>query len=416
LAAAWCLGQHHEVTLLEKNRKLGGHTNTTHVEIEGRRQPVDTGFIVFNRPNYPHLTAMLQHLGVKTQNTTMGFSVSIDGGRIEYSGDTLGTLFAQRSNLLSLAHWSMILQILRFNRQAKRDLENPEGLTMPLGDYLAQHGFDERMQQRYLLPMAAAIWSCPVETMMQFPAGSFLRFFENHGLLNVRDQPQWESLVGGSQSYIDAMLEVARFEVRLDSRVERVSQSDRGLAVRCADGTTEHFDHVVLASHSDQSFAMLDGPLKDALAPLGQFRYQENLAYLHHDVDLMPRRRRAWASWNYLRDTRHPETRVAVTYWMNMLQNIDTETPLLVTLNPITPPAADKVFEEIRYEHPVFDQAAIDGQGLLAACQGKSNVWLCGAYLGYGFHEDGLRSAVQLARSWDLPLPWEATGSGATNG
>ncbi|AGA89769.1 putative NAD/FAD-binding protein [Thioflavicoccus mobilis 8321] len=416
LAAAWCLGQRHDVTLLEKDAKLGGHTNTTHVEVDERRLPVDTGFIVFNRPNYPHLTAMLRHLRVETQPTRMGFSVSIDGGRIEYSGDTLSTLFAQRSNLFSLSHWSMIRQILRFNRQAKCDLQRPEALITTLGDYLARHGFDERLRQRYLLPMAAAIWSCPVETMMQFPADSFLRFFENHGLLNVRDQPQWESLVGGSQRYIDAMLEVARFDVRLDSRVERVTHTDGGLEIRCGDGTRQRFDHVVLASHSDQSFAMLDERLKENFAPLGRFRYQENLAYLHRDTALMPRRRRAWASWNYLRDTRYPENRVAVTYWMNMLQNIATETPLLVTLNPITPPAADRVFEEIRYEHPVFDQAAIDGQGQIKARQGRSNVWLCGAYLGNGFHEDGLRSAVELARAWGLPLPWESIDTEAASG
>nr|WP_207143870.1 FAD-dependent oxidoreductase [Thiococcus pfennigii] len=410
LAAAWCLGQRHAVTLFEKDPKLGGHTNTVEIDVGGRRQPVDTGFIVFNRPNYPHLTAMLGHLGVETQPTRMGFSVSIDGGRLEYSGDTLGSLFAQRRNLLSPAHWGMIRQILRFNRRAKQDLQRPEALTTTLGDYLAEHGFEDRMQQRYLLPMAAAIWSCPVETMMRFPAASFLRFFENHGLLNVQDQPQWESLVGGSQRYVDALRKVANFDVRLDSRVERVAPGDEGLEIRCADGTTGRFDHVVLASHSDQSFAMLDGRLKEAFAPLGRIGYQENLAYLHCDTSLMPHRQRAWTSWNYLRDTRHPETRVAVTYWMNALQNIAIETPLLVTLNPITPPAPDKVFEEIRYEHPVFDQAALDAQREIEALQGTANVWLCGAYLGYGFHEDGLRSAVALARSWDLPLPWETSG------
>lgn len=224
ISAAWFLSQQHDVTLFEKNSKLGGHTNTIILDLEGKKQPVDTGFIVFNTPNYPNLTAMFRHLHVKTQDTEMSFSVTADQGALEYSGNNLNTLFAQRSNLLSLAHWKMIAEILRFNKQAKKDLKQNLSIETSLGDYLDQHGFSDRMRDYYLLPMAAAIWSCPVETMMKFPVGSFLQFFENHGLLNVEDRPQWESVVNGSEQYIKKILALNAFEVKLDSQVSQVKK------------------------------------------------------------------------------------------------------------------------------------------------------------------------------------------------
>lgn len=411
LSAAWLLGQKHRVTLFEKNAKLGGHTNTLSVEVDGKKQAVDTGFIVFNRPNYPHLSAMFEHLQVATQNTEMSFSASINGGELEYSGNNLNTLFAQRRNLLSVAHWGMIRQILRFNKQAKADLANDDllnvSLSLTLGDYLQTHGFSERMRDFYLLPMAAAIWSCPVSTMLQFPVRSFLNFFENHGLLNIEDRPQWETVIGGSNRYIQAILDEKQFDVRLDSAVQQVEKTDIGLLLRLQDGHEEYFDHIIFASHADQTYCMLQPELQFEFEPLRAFQYQENIAYLHSDTDLMPRRKLAWASWNYLRNTSHPENRVAVTYWMNLLQNIETETPLLVTLNPIDLPKAESVFERIVYEHPVFDRNAMQAQHRLVDLQGKHNLWFCGAYTGYGFHEDGLRSAVNLARMWNIDLPWE---------
>ncbi|MBD3754501.1 MAG: FAD-dependent oxidoreductase [Gammaproteobacteria bacterium] len=414
LASAWFLGQRHQVTLLEKGARLGGHTNTRQLSLPGEAvsYAVDSGFIVFNRPNYPHLTAMLTHLGVDTQPTEMSFAVSIDDGRLEYAGSNLNTLFAQRRNLLSAAHWKMLAEIVRFNRQAKDDLQRPAELTQTLGEYLQQHGFGKALQAHYLLPMAAAIWSCPTATMMQFPVASFLRFFENHGLLNVRERPQWETVTGGSQRYIDAILEQADFEVRLQAEALNVRRVGKVLEITFADGSQECFDQVVLASHADQSFALLDDTLKPIFAPLRDFRYQTNLAYVHRDAALMPKRRLAWSSWNYLRDSRLPEDRVAVTYWMNRLQAIDCREPLLVTLNPLVEPAADKVFEKIVYEHPVFDPAAALAQETVQRHQGEAGIWFAGAWLGYGFHEDGLRSAVDLARRWQLPLPWENEQAG----
>ncbi len=407
LAAAWFLSQQHSVTLIEKDDKLGGHTNTLNIEVDGHTQAVDTGFIVFNRPNYPNLTAMFKHLNIPTIETEMSFSASIDQGRVEYSGNNLNTLFAQRRNLLSFAHWRMIRQILRFNSQAKKDLKTPTKLTMPLGEYLQKHNFSQRMQDYYLLPMAAAIWSCPVKTMMKFPVGSFLRFFENHGLLNIEDRPQWETVSGGAQKYIDAIMQQDLFDVKLSSAVKSVYKTDSGVDLLLKSGEVLNFDQVVFASHGDQTYQMLSPELKQHFSVLKNFKYQHNVAYLHQDTKLMPKRKLAWASWNYLRNTQHAEERVAVTYWMNLLQSIDTPTPLLVTLNPDQAPDADKTYKKIDYEHPVFDEPAMQAQSMIRPLQGDNNIWFCGAYLGYGFHEDGLNSAVELARLWHIALPWE---------
>ncbi|MDA3807984.1 MAG: FAD-dependent oxidoreductase [Thiomicrorhabdus sp.] len=406
LSAAWLLSQQHDVTLFEKNAKLGGHTNTVLVEVEGKLQPVDTGFIVFNEPNYPNLVAFLKHLNVKTQETEMSFSVTVDQGELEYSGNNLNTLFAQRSNLLSLAHWKMIREILRFNKQAKQDLNAETPVSVSLGDYLKQHGFSDRMRDYYLLPMAAAIWSCPVDTMMKFPVGSFLQFFENHGLLNVEDRPQWESVVNGSEQYIQAILALNTFKVQTESPVKTVKEVSEGLLLEIENGELVPFDEVVFASHADQTYSMLDESLKPEFTLLENFKYQENTAYLHRDLALMPKRKLAWAAWNYLRDTKAKDSSVAVTYWMNLLQNLPVKTPLLVTLNPAEPPAEALTYQRFVYHHPVFDEAAMSAQPLLQTLQGKHNLWFCGSYFGYGFHEDGLTSSVKLAGLWDIPLPW----------
>ncbi|WP_232023430.1 NAD(P)/FAD-dependent oxidoreductase [Thiomicrorhabdus aquaedulcis] len=415
ISAAWFLSQHHDVTVFEKNAKLGGHTNTSTVAVDAQNVAVDTGFIVFNRPNYPHLSAMLAHLHVATQNTEMTFSVSVNQGQLEYSGNNLNTMFAQRKNLLSPKHWKMISEILRFNKQAKHDLNHQPAhlLQQSLGDYLDQHHFNDHMRNHYLLPMAAAIWSCPLDTMMAFPIGSFLRFFENHGLLNIEDRPQWESVVGGSYQYIKAILKSARFNVKTDATVVGVTKSNGGLMVVLQDGTTEYFDDVVFGAHADETFVMLDDALKNDFRVLMPFQYQDNVAYLHSDTRLMPQRKLAWASWNYLRDTRndasHPNTsQVAVTYWMNLLQNIAVDTPMLVTLNPPFIPKLNLTYQKIHYKHPVFDQAAMQAQTQLHTLQGKHNLWFCGSYFGYGFHEDGLASAVNLAKLWGINLPWES--------
>ncbi|QCU89910.1 NAD/FAD-binding protein [Thiomicrorhabdus sediminis] len=411
LSAAWFLGQEHEVVLFEKDSRLGGHTNTVDVyEKVGKALSIDTGFIVFNRPNYPNLTKMFKYLGVTTQNTDMSFSVSIDKGnnsKLEYSGTDLNGLFAQRSNILSWQHWSMIGEILRFNRLAKSQLKANSCSNMCLSDYLDKFNFSTKMREHYLLPMAAAIWSCPVETMLRFPTRSFLQFFENHGLLNIEDRPQWETVTNGSKTYIDKILAQGNFECRLNTAVVSIEQENDQVVLHTNKGQLLVFDEVILGCHADQAWRMMDANLRQTFSPLANFRYQENIAYLHCDSSLMPEKKRAWSSWNYLRDMQKQESSVAVSYWMNLLQQLDTSIDYFVTLNPSVVPQQDKTIKKIVYEHPVFDEAAVNSQSELCQLQGQHHIWLCGSYFGYGFHEDGLSSSVALMRLWGIDLPWE---------
>jgi predicted NAD/FAD-binding protein len=277
-----------------------------------------------------------------------------------------------------------------------------------LGQFLDAHSFGKRMINQYLLPMAAAIWSCPTEVMMKFPARSFLQFFDNHGLLNVQDRPQWETISGGSKNYIDAILKQSDFEICLGVDIDQVRSSDKGCALSIS-GEWQVFDEVVFACHPDQAYAMMSEPLQEFFEPVSHFEYQENIAYLHRDDSLMPKRKLAWSSWNYLREMNQPEKSVAVTYWMNLLQNIDLKTPILVTLNPVQPPNEGLTWQKFVYEHPVFDENALTTVDFINKHQGHKHIWFSGAYLGYGFHEDGLRSGVELARKWGVQLPWEAS-------
>jgi predicted NAD/FAD-binding protein len=408
ISSAWFLSQKHDVTLFEKNAKLGGHTNTLDIEVDGETTSVDTGFIVYNEPNYPLLTAMFKHLDIETYPTDMSFAVSIDQGRLEYAGNNLNTLFAQRKNLFSPKHWRMIFDILRFNKQGKADLQQGLNPELTLGDYLEQNGFGLDMQQDYLLPMAAAIWSCPTDTMLKFPANSFLQFFSNHGLLNVNDRPQWQTVVKGARRYLNAITQLNQFKVIKQGITDVMlgSTADSPVRLISADGESHEFDQVVFACHGDEAYALLKN---QGFELLRHFQYQYNQAWLHTDVSQMPKKRSAWASWNYLSGkNREAERAVAVTYWMNKLQPLGITQDVFVTLNPITEPQADKVIEKIDYHHPVFDRGAIQAQADLHRIQGQKNCWFAGAYTGYGFHEDGLASAANIAEMWQIPLPWEA--------
>ena len=416
LSAAWMLGSRHQVTLFEANDYPGGHTHTVSVEegegADASELAVDTGFIVYNEPNYPHLSALFRHLGVSTQESEMSFAVSLDHARLEYAGNSLDTLFAQRANLLRPAFLGMVSDILRFNRLAKRALEEHEGLDVEahaesLGDMLDRHRFNHAFRHHYLLPMAAAIWSCPTETMLRFPFLSFARFFNNHGLLNLIDRPLWRTVVNGSRSYVDQFLASGRFELRLNSPVEHVARREDGVYIN---NESTRFDAVVFACHADQALAMLDSPDAKESELLAAFAYQENIAWLHTDAALMPRLKKVWSSWNYLGYAADASTqsteRVAVSYWMNCLQNLATTTDYFVTLNPPAPPAEDKVIGRYVYHHPVFDVAAMHAQTRMRELQGHRQSWYCGSYFGYGFHEDALRSAVDLAAHFDIQPPW----------
>jgi predicted NAD/FAD-binding protein len=404
LAAAWLLQRHAEVTVYEKNAYVGGHTNT--IDTPGG-PPVDTGFIVFNEHNYPQLTAMFQHLKVASELGDMSFAASIDCGRIEYAGDNLNTLFAQRRNLLSAAHWRMLGDILRFNRAAKRALQDGLDPQVTLRGFLEGGGFSKELWWRYLLPMAAAIWSCPMDSMLEFPAASFLRFFHNHGLLNLVDRPRWRTVTGGSCEYVKKLLEPLRGRVYLNTAVTAVRRTADGVTVWDAKGGEARYDQVVMAAHGDQTLALLAGATSAERKLLGAFRYQDNRAVLHTDAALMPRRRKVWASWNYLADdTEDDKARVSVTYWMNKLQNLSGTQDYFVSLNPLVEPRPESVVYETRYEHPVFTREAMRAQERLVEIQGTDRIWFCGAWSGYGFHEDGLRSAVKVVQAMGHSIPW----------
>lgn len=404
LSAAWLLRRHAEVTVYEQAGYAGGHTHTFRVP---GGPPVDTGFIVFNERNYPHLTAMFRHLGVLTQETDMSFSASIDAGRVEYAGDNLDTLFAQRWNLFDRSHWRMLLDIVRFNRDAKRALREGLAPELTLGQFILRGGYGDELSRRYLLPMAAAIWSCPVGAMLQFPAASFLRFFENHGLLGLMDRPRWRTVTGGSHEYVKKLMASLGERVRLDTAVTAVRRVDGAVRIWDAKGGVADYDQVVMAVHPDQALKLLAGATSVERRLLGAFRFQDNRVLLHTDATLMPKRRKVWAAWNYLSDQSvSRRSRVSVTYWMNRLQRLGGDEDYFVSLNPLQEPAPGSVVYEAVYAHPVFTREAIAAQQRLAGIQGADRLWFCGAWTGYGFHEDGLRSAVEVAQGLGAPAPW----------
>jgi len=416
LASAWLLSRSHDVTLIESNDYIGGHTHTIDVDEDGRTIPVDTGFIVYNIANYPLLTRLFEVLGVATRESDMSFSASIGPGAIEYSGDSLNALFAQRRNLLSPRFLRMSADIVRFNRRCKQLLRGDGFDGLCVGELLERERLSDGFRDHFLLPMAAAIWSCPTKTMLDFPAESLARFFNNHGLLNLIDRPLWRSVTGGSARYVERILEeIGRERVVLDA-ARSVQRIENGVRVQLASGAQPSYDDVVLACHADQALALLAQPNDLEQSLLSRFRYQSNQTFLHTDRALMPRRRQVWSSWNYLSTERQDDSQaVSVTYWMNRLQGLKTEQDYLVSLNPLDLPSKDSIIREMTYDHPVFDQAAMDAQPKLAALQGRDRVWFCGSYFGYGFHEDALASAVEMAGRFGVdtdiltnPLPEQA--------
>lgn len=408
LSAAWLLNRDHEVTVFEAEDRLGGHSNTVEVDYDGTRIPVDTGFIVYNERTYPNLIALFAEIGVATEKSDMSFAVSIDEGRLEYEGSFSG-LTAQPGNLATARYWRMLRDLVRFYRSAPALLEQPANDDAPtLGDYLMREGYGAGFVEDHLLPMAAAIWSCPAETMLGFPARSFVQFFSNHGLLDFIARPQWHTVTGGSREYVRKLSAPFSSRLRLSSPVRRIVRDSFGVDV-VTDTGSERFDEVVIATHGDTALSMLDAPDMREREILGCFSYQKNTAILHRDPALMPKRRRAWASWNYMAAGASGDRSVAVTYWMNRLQNIDPRHPLFVSLNPLTEPDPDRVFARFEYDHPVFDAAAVDAQTQLPEIQGRHRTWFCGSYCGWGFHEDGLKSGIAVAKALGSTPPWAET-------
>ncbi len=406
LAAAWLLAKRHDVTLYESDQRPGGHSHTVDVPTRDGPCAVDTGFIVYNLRTYPNLIALFEHLGVPTAPSSMTFAVSLDCGKLEYSGNNLGGLVGNARNAISPTHWRMVADIFRFFREARgSDAGVPFDLSF--GDWLRQRGYSAGFIDRHILPMAAAIWSAPVDRMLEFPAAAFLRFFTNHGLLQVFDRPQWRTVGGGSRSYVSRVLADMPGTLRLGVGVTKVTRAAGAVTVTDVSGGRTEFDHAVIAAHANQALAMLGDADSEERALLGSFGYASNQAVLHTDNGHMPKRRRLWSSWNYLGQSGGRDRQLAVTYWMNKLQPLDTRDDLFVTLNPNAPIADGKLKGSFTYQHPVFDRAAMAAQTDLWRLQGHRRTWFCGSYFGYGFHEDGIQSGLAVAEELGgMPRPW----------
>lgn len=416
LTAAWLLHQSHEITVFEANDYIGGHTHTIEVDVDGEQLPIDTGFIVYNDRTYPNFIRLLERLGVSSLDTEMSFSVRCERSQMEYNGSNLNGLFAQRRNLLKPGFHRMLLDILRFNREAPELLEaDCDELTVD--QYVTRQGYSRRFSQHYLIPMGAAIWSCPPETFGKFPIRFIVEFYRNHGLLSIRNRPQWRVISGGSQRYVEKLVATFRDRIRLSSPVEAVTRDENAIHVRATGSKSERFDHVILACHSDQALRILgDGATSTEQSVLKEFPYQKNSAVLHWDDSVLPKRRRAWASWNYHIDqpspqsTNDPESAgqsATVTYNMNILQRLQARRTYCVTLNRDHAIDSEKIIGRYEYHHPVYTTRRRSAQQRHSELINQHRTSFCGAYWGNGFHEDGVNSALAVCRQIGVEPPWQ---------
>lgn len=403
--AAWRLAREHDITVFEADSRIGGHSNTVNVEERGRQYAVDTGFIVYNDKTYPNFLGLLDELGVESKPSTMSFSVRCERSGLEYNGATLNTLFAQRRNLVQPSFWRMLRDILRFNREAPALLDR-SGADITLNEFLVNNGYSRAFIDHYIIPMGAAIWSAAPEGMGGVPAGFFVRFFHNHGLLSISDRPTWRVIHGGSQRYVEKLVAGHRDRIRLNAPVEGILRYPNHVLIKASGLPAERFDKVVIAAHSDQALSMLSDATAAEREVLGSIPYQINEAVLHTDESLMPDRKRAWAAWNYhIPATREKDDRrVALTYNMNILQSLDAEKQFLVTLNHSDAIDPAKVIRAIQYEHPIFNQVAVRAQARHREINGQRHTYYCGAYWRYGFHEDGVVSAIRALDHLDQDL------------
>ena len=408
LSSAWLLSREHDVTLFEAGAYLGGHTNTVDVTLEGRMHPVDTGFLVFNEKTYPNLIAMFSLLGVESVETEMSFAVSLENPDLEWAGSNLATVFGQKRNLVRRPFWSMLSDILRFNRESMAWLATHPDNQRSLRNFLAEGRYSAAFSDWYLLPMAAAIWSCPTGQMLDMPLATFIRFCQNHGLLQVFDRPMWRTVKGGGGRAYVRKIAALLDDIRLACPVISVTRDGKALTLTHVHGS-EQFDQVVMACHSDQSLAILGHAATDAQRTvLSAIRYQPNRAVLHTDRALLPRDEKLWSAWNYFAGRGEPgDQPVGVSYLINKLQPLPFKTPVVVTLNPAREPDPAKVIAEFDYAHPIFDGPAIEAQQRLASVQGDNGIWLAGAWGSYGFHEDGLKSALRVVNGLGVRAPWQ---------
>lgn len=406
LSAAWLLAKTHAVTVFEAGGRIGGHSNTVDVIAGGMQVGVDTGFIVYNEPAYPNLTALFAELGVRTDATEMSFAVSLDGGGFEYAGSDLAGLLAQPANVLKPRFWAMLRDITRFYRNAERDIALLGDVD--LETYLDRAGYSRAFRDDHLYPMAAAIWSTPAMDVGLYPARSFIRFCANHGLLQITGRPVWRTVRGGSREYVKRLAAPFAASIRRSTPAVCVRRDAGGVEVVDGRGGKRQFDAVVLACHGDTALSLLETPSVEERRLLGAIRYTRNEAVLHGDTSFMPKRRAAWASWNYTAGRGDDPRRVSVTYWMNRLQQLGDAPALFVTLNPVREPHAGSVLGTDVYDHPAFDLETLCAQKNLWSLQGRQKTWFCGAYFGAGFHEDGLQAGLAVAEDLGgLKRPWQ---------
>jgi uncharacterized protein len=405
LSAGWLLSQSHDVTLFEAGSRLGCHSNTVSCASPVGAVNVDAGFIVYNEVTYPNLVALFDYLDVPTVETNMGFSVSINGGRIEYAGGSFAQLFASPRNLIDPSHWQMLAGIARFFRTAALRVKSiPD--HMPLGAFLENEGYGKAFIERHLLPMAGAIWSSAPEQMLSYPAKAFVRFFDNHALLNFGSRTKWRTILNGSQSYVNALVADSRMNVLLNGKVACIKRDAAGVSVESSNHPAARFDKVVLAVHADQALRILDKPTHQEYEGLSAFSYATNRAVLHRDPSFMPKRRKVWSSWNCV--GKSGMQGCSVTYWMNALQPLASKEDYFVSLNPERQPAEELIEASFEYSHPVFDSRAMVAQKQLWTLQGQHHTWYCGAHFGSGFHEDGLQSGLAVAEALGGALrPWQ---------
>jgi predicted NAD/FAD-binding protein len=409
LSAAWLLAQRHDVVLYEKDGWVGGHAHTVDAATAAGSIPVDTGFIVYNERNYPNLTALFDHLGVRTEASEMSFAASVDDGAFEYSSAGLNRYFGQRRNLLRPRFWRMTADLLRFYRTASALPTDAAFGDMTLGDYLDRKGYSRTFTEDHILPMSAAIWSTTPDEIRAYPLAAFVRFFASHSLFSLRTRPEWRTVTGGSREYT-RRLAAGLTDLRVGIGARRIERTPSGVVVEDERGGIDRFSDIVIATHADQAIELLADPDPQERQILGAFKYTDNDVVLHSDASLMPRERRVWSSWNFIGDSTGGEGRqLSVTYWMNRLQNLDRRAPLFVTLNATREPAADRVIARYSCSHPYFDRTALAAQNELWRLQGQRHTWFCGAYFGYGFHEDGLQAGLAVAEALGgVRRPWSS--------
>jgi predicted NAD/FAD-binding protein len=402
LVSALTLQERFEVSLFEKNSKLGGHSNTVTIEQENKKYSVETGFIVLNDKNYPIFTSLLKHLNIGVNNSSMSFSVSVDKGQFEYSSSFIG-LLGQTKNIIDPKYWGMLRDINYFYTNALKDVKDcPDNET--LGQFLKRFNYSNKFIDYHLVPMTASIWSCPTKSILNFPIKSLLVFFENHKLLNIYNRPKWSTVNKGSREYVKKIQSLLKGKIYTNAKVNKISKSKEGIRVHYQDGI-KTFDKVILACHADQSSEILIENFSEEANLLKDFKYQKNTSILHSDINFMPKRKSVWSSWNYITETGNSGN-LSITYWMNELQGINSSKPILLSLNPKILPNPDLIYGQYSYSHPILDNNAINIQKKLSSIQGKNNLWFCGAWTGFGFHEDGVKSAVEIANSHNIHLPW----------